>query len=125
MTTVFVLPTTEPGFKINEMQDNYIILSSFEKNLDKVDMTARGFCEQKEKRHQLNIEESRKYHFPTTVNVYRYDCVTSTLNETSNKEEANQEIAEAAIEQEEDIIPECLSNIFIGQEQQDGSWKTI
>ena len=45
-----VMPTTDPGIKINDTQDNSITLTAFENNFDRVDVFARGFCNKKGKK---------------------------------------------------------------------------
>ena len=54
-----VLPTAEPGYKIHKIQENSVTLLAFDKNLDKAESYAQVFCHKKEKKHKLNIDQSR------------------------------------------------------------------
>ena len=130
LATVVIMPTTEPGIRIKDMQENSITLSAFEKNFDRADLFARGFCNNKGKQHKLNIEKSRNYYFPSSLNIYNFDCITQNPEEAVMIVPSNDEVSavtpvEEEPESEKVASPECLSNIFIGQEQADGSWQTV
>ena len=71
LVAAVILPTTGPGFKIKDIQDTSITLMAFEKNLDKAELFAKSFCDEKGKQYKLNIEGSRKYHFPASLNIYK------------------------------------------------------
>jgi len=125
-----VMPTTDPGIKIKDTQDNSITLTAFENNFDRADLFARGFCNKKGKQHKLNIEKSRNYYFPTSLNIYNFDCITQNPEEAVMIVPSSDEVSavtpvEAEPESEKVTSPECSSNIFIGQEEADGSWKTV
>ena len=53
-----------------------ITLTAFEKNFDRADLFARGYCNKKGKQHKLNTEKSRNYYFPSSLNIYNFDCIT-------------------------------------------------
>ena len=48
-----VMPTNDPGIKIKDTQDNSITLTAFEKNFDRADLFARGFCNKKGKQRGI------------------------------------------------------------------------
>ncbi len=140
LVTVVIMPTTEPGIKIIDTQENSITLQAFNKNSDRAELYARGFCNKKGKQHKLNSEFSRSFKFPSGLNNYRYDCVSqseeeATITPTTNEEvseintveedvsEAN--IVEEVSEPENVISSECPSNQYVGQKQADGSWETV
>ena len=130
LVTVVIMPTIEPGIKIKDTQDNSITLTAFEKKFDRVDLYARGFCNQKGKEHKLNAEKSRKYYFPSSLNVYKYDCVLQSTEEAAMTSPSSEEVSavatvEEVLEPEKDTNSECPSNIYEGQQQDDGSWETV
>ena len=125
-----VMPTNDPGIKVKDTQDNSITLTAFEKNFERVELYASGFCNQKGKQHELDSKESRKYYFPSSLNVYKYNCISQSAEEavltTPSSEEASAATAvEEVTEPEKVISSECPSNIYVGQEQADGSWETV
>ena len=125
-----VMPTTDPGIKVKDTQDNSITLTAFEKNFDRADLFARGFCNKKGKQHKFNIEKSRNYYFPSSLNIYNFDCITQNPEETVMIVPSSEEVrAVTPVEEEPELkkvaSPECPSNTFIGQKQADGSWKTV
>ena len=125
-----VMPTTDPGIKIKDTQDNSITLTAFENNFDRADLFARGFCNKKGKQHKLNIDKSRNYYFPTSLNIYNFDCITQNPEEavkivTSCDEVSAVTPVEEEPESDKVASSECASNTFIGQEQDDGSWETV
>ena len=128
---VFVaMPTNDPGIKIKDIQDNSITLTAFEKNFDRADLFARGFCNKKGKQHELNIEKSRNYYFPSSLNIYNFDCITQNSEEAVTIVPSSNEFNEVTPVEEEPESEkvaslECPSNIFIGQGQADGSWQTV
>ena len=130
LATVVIMPTTEPGIRIKDIQENSITITAFEKNFDRADLFARGFCNNKGKQHKLNIEKSRNYYFPSSLNIYNFDCITQNPEEAVMNVPSNDEVSavtpvEEEPESEKVASPECPSNIFIGQEQADGSWQTV
>ena len=125
-----VMPTTDPGIKIKDTQDNSITLTAFENNFDRADLFARGFCNKKGKQHKLNIDKSRNYSFPTSLNIYNFDCITQNPEEAVMIVPSSDEVSavtpvEEEPESEKVTIPECPSNTFVGEEQADGSWETV
>ena len=128
---VFVaMPTNDPGIKIKDIQDNSITLTAFQKNFDRADLFARGFCNKKGKQHKFNIEKSRNYYFLSSLNIYNFDCITQNPEETVMIVPSSEEVravtpVEEEPESEKVASPECPSNTFIGQKQADGSWKTV
>ena len=99
-------------------------------NFDKADLFARGFCNKKGKQHKFNIEKSRNYYFPSSLNIYNFDCITQNPEETVMIVPSSEEVGavtpvEEEPESEKVASPECSSNTFIGQKQADGSWKTV
>ena len=125
-----VMPTNDPGIKVKDTQDNSITLTAFEKNFDRADLFARGFCNNKGKQHKLNIEKSRNYYFPSSLNIYNFDCITQNPEEavkivTSSDEVSAVTPVEEEPESEKVASSECSSNTFIGQERDDGSWETV
>ena len=130
LATVVIMPTTEPGIRIKDMQENSITLTAFEKNFDRVELYARGFCNKKGMQHQLNSEESRNYYIPPSLKIYKYDCLSQSAEEVavtspSSEEASAATTAEEELEPEKDISSECPSNTYVGQEQADGSWETV
>ena len=130
LATVVIMPTIEPGIKIKDIQENSITLTAFEKNFDKVELYARGFCNQKEKQHMLNSEESRNYYIPPSLKIYKYDCVPQSAEEASMTSPSSDETSavtavEEVSEPEKIVSSECPSNTYEGQEQDDGSWETV
>ena len=91
---------------------------------------ARCFCNKKGKQHKFNIEKSRNYYFPSSLNIYNFDCITQNPEETVMIVPSSEEVGavtpvEEEPESEKVASPECSSNTFIGQKQADGSWKTV
>ena len=146
LATVVIMPTTEPGIRIKDIQENSITLTAFEKNFDRVELYARGFCNKKGKQHILNSEESRNYYIPPSLKIYKYDCLSQSAEEAAMTSPSSEEVsavtaveevselseevsAETAVEEvsepEKVISSECPSNIYVGQEQADGSWETV
>ena len=146
LATVVIMPTTEPGIRIKDIQENSITLTAFEKNFDKVELYARGFCNKKGKQHILNSEESRNYYIPPSLKIYKYDCSSQSAEEATMTSPSSEEVsastaveevsepseevsASTAVEEvsepEKVISSECPSNIYVGQEQADGSWETV
>jgi len=76
--TAAIFPATDKGFIVNDIQDSAITLTAFEKNFDKVGMFAKSFCDEKGKQHKLNIEGSKKYFFPVSLNIYKYECLSQS-----------------------------------------------
>ena len=130
LATVVIMPTTEPGIRIKDIQDNSITLTSFEKNFDRVELYASGFCNQKGMQHILNSEESRNYYFPPSLKIYKYDCVSQSVEEATIVAPSNEDVSavtsvEEVSEQEKVVKSECPSNTYVGQQQADGSWETV
>ena len=125
-----VMPTNDPGIKVKDTQDNSITLTAFEKNFDRADLFARGFCNKKGKKHKHNIEKSRNYYFPSSLNIYNFDCITQNPEEAVMIVPSSDQVSavtpvEEEPESEKIASPECSSNTFTGQEQADGSWETV
>ena len=130
LATVVIMPTTEPGIRIKDIQENSITLTAFEKNFDRVELYARGFCNKKGKQHILNSEESRNYYIPPSLKIYKYDCLSQSAEEAAMTSPSSEEVsAETAVEEvsepEKVISPDCPSDTYVGQEQADGSWETV
>ena len=130
LATVVIMPTTEPGIRIKDIQENSITLTAFEKNFDKVEIYASGFCNKKGKQHILNSEESRNYFIPSSLKIYKYDCLSQSAEEAATTSPSSEEVSAAATveevsESEKVISAECPSNIYVGQKQADGSWETV
>ena len=131
LVTVVIMPTTEPGIRIKDVQENSVTLTAFQKNFDRVELYASGFCNEKGMRHKLNSEESRSYYFPASLNIYKYDCLSQSAEEAVLDSSPSEEVSAVAIveqeepEAEEVISSDCPSKIYIGQEQPDGSWETV
>ena len=112
-----VMPTIDPGIKVKDTQDNSITLTAFEKNFDRADLFARGFCNKKGKQHKFNIEKSRNYYFPSSLNIYNFDCITQNPEETVMIVPSNDDVSaitpvEEEPESEKVASPECPSNTF-------------
>jgi len=127
---VVIVPTTDPGIKIKNTQENSITIQAFEKNSHRAELYAIGFCNKKGKEHKLNSEESRKFKFLDGLNNYKYDCVSQNTEATVTISSSNEEIsAENTIEEisepEKVVNNDCPSNTYESQEQADGSWETI
>ena len=130
LVTVVIMPTTEPGIRIKDVQENSITLTAFEKNFDKVELYARGFCNKKGKQHTLNSEESRNYYIPPSLKIYQYDCVSQSAEEASMTSPSSDEASavttvEEVSEPEKVISSNCPSNTYVGELQADGSWETV
>ena len=130
LATVVIMPTTEPGIRIKDTQDNSITLTAFEKNFERVELYARGFCNQKGMQHELKSKESMKLYFPSSLNVYKYDCVSQSAEEAVLATPSNEEVSEiTAVEEvsepEKVISSDCPSNTYVGEQQADGSWETV
>ena len=130
LATVVIMPTTEPGIRIKDIQENSITLTAFEKNFDRVELYARGFCNKKGKQHILNSEESRNYYIPPSLKIYKYDCLSQSAEEAAMTSPSSEEVSavtavEEVSEPEKVISSECPSNIYVGQKQADGSWETV
>ena len=130
LVTVVIMPTTEPGIRIKDIQENSITLTAFEKNFDRVELYARGFCNKKGKQHILNSEESRNYYIPPSLKIYKYDCVSQSAEEAAMTSPSSEEVSavtavEEVSEPEEVISSDCPSNTYVGEQQADGSWETV
>ena len=130
LATVVIMPTTEPGIRIKDIQEDSITLVAFEKNFDKVELYARGFCNKQGSQHILNSEESRNYYIPSSLKIYKFDCVSQSAEEVAvtspSSEEANTETAVEEVSEPEKVISsDCPSNTYVGEQQADGSWETV
>ena len=130
LATVVIMPTTEPGIKIKDTQENSITLQAFQKNLHKTDLYARGYCNEKGKQHKLIVEEVRDFKFMPGLHDYKYECVSLNAEEAVMKTTSTEEVStisavEEVSEPEKIISSDCPSKTYIGQEQADGSWATV